>query len=602
MGAFLVYIIKSALCLGVFYLFYRLLLSRETLHHFNRVALLGVLLLSAVVPLIEVSTEQPIGVGQTMLTLEQWLAPAGGEPEASPAPMEEARTVWPLVLLGLYCVGVLFFLVRNVCSLVRLWQLLRVTQRDDIHRYVPDAPRVWLLVHRRKLAPFSWMRCIVISRRDLEEDGRPILLHELAHTRRGHSWDLLLVDLCCFIQWFNPAAWLLKQELQTVHEYEADEAVLSAGINAKEYQLLLIKKAVGTRLYSMANSLNHSKLKKRITMMMKEKSSKWACAKFLYVLPLAAVAVAAFARPEVSEVSNGLSSAKVTDLAAIVKAGSEKSVSRDTVVSIVVSSSDDSGQDKTSLGTSRVGQDLDSLVVYDAVEQSPAFPGGMSAMLQYCKDNMRYPQTAKEKGIEGHVVVQFIVDETGKVTKPEVLRGIDAELDAEAIRLVKAMPRWTPGRRNGKAVPMTFTIPVKFRLDDKGEAASSTSVSVSHSTSNGNSSSFSYSTSRSGTSSSSWSINAVVLGKDNGLYEHIGIVAFSSPKGMTTDPDSVFIVIDGVPATQEMIQTIVPQQISSISMLKGEAARKLYGDRAKHGAILVGTKNKETENGQVSGK
>ena len=226
----------------------------------------------------------------------------------------------------------------------------------------------------------------------------------------------------------------------------------------------------------------------------------------------------------------------------------------------------------------------------------------MSAMLQYCKDNMRYPQTAKEKGIEGHVVVQFIVDETGKVTKPEVLRGIDAELDAEAIRLVKAMPRWTPGRRNGKAVPMTFTIPVKFRLDDKGEAASSTSVSVSHSTSNGNSSSFSYSTSRSGTSSSSWSINAVVSDKDNGLYEHIGIVAFSSPKGITTDPDSVFIVIDGVPATQEMIQTIVPQQISSISMLKGEAARKLYGDRAKHGAILVGTKNKETENGQVSGK
>ena len=282
MGIFLVYILKSALCLAAFYLFYRLLLSRDTFHRFNRVALLCVLVLSAVVPLIEVSTTETSGVGQTMLTLEEWLALAGTMAEAVPAePVEPSRAVWPLVLLAVYGAGVLFFLVRNVCSLFRLGQLLRGTSREDIRSYVKDAPQVLLLVHERDIAPFSWMRCIVIARRDLEEDGRPILLHELAHIRLGHSWDILLADLCCFVQWFNPAAWLLKQELQAVHEYEADEAVLCAGVNAREYQLLLIKKAVGTRLYSMANSLNHSKLKKRITMMQRRKSNPWARAKLM---------------------------------------------------------------------------------------------------------------------------------------------------------------------------------------------------------------------------------------------------------------------------------------------------------------------------------
>ena len=475
MGIFLVYILKSALCLAAFYLFYRLLLSRETLHSFNRAALLGVLALSAVVPLIEVGTAQPSGVGQTLLSLEEWLATAGATTLSAGVPEGAAPAVWPVALLAVYALGVLFFLGRNVLSLVRLGQLLRGARREDIGRYVEDADGVWLLVHERAVAPFSWMRCIVISRRDLEEDGRPILLHELAHIRRGHSWDILLADLCCFVQWFNPAAWLLKQELQAVHEYEADEAVLRAGVNAREYQLLLIKKAVGTRLYSMANSLNHSKLKKRITMMQRRKSSVWACAKYLYVLPLAAVAVAAFARPEVSGVSNQLSGAKVTDLAAIVKApGVENAVPQDTVP---------------------------APVVYEIADQRPEFPGGTAALLQYVQDNMRYPQAAKAKGVQGRVILQFVLDATGKPTDIRILRGADPELDAEAIRLVREMPLWTPARQDGKAVAVRYTMPIKFSLDEEGAKASSsakeplaisysesgngTSVSVSSSTSDG---------------------------------------------------------------------------------------------------------------------
>ena len=571
MGPFLVYILKSALCLAAFYLFYRLLLSRDTFHRFNRVALLCVLVLSAVVPLIEVSTTETSGVGQTMLTLEEWLALAEAMAEAVPAePVEPSRAVWPLVLLAVYGAGVLFFLVRNVCSLFRLGQLLRGTSREDIHHYVKDAPRVLLLVHEQDIAPFSWMRCIVIARKDLEEDGRPILVHELAHIRLGHSWDLLLADLCCFVQWFNPAAWLLKQELQAVHEYEADEAVLSAGVNAREYQLLLIKKAVGTRLYSMANSLNHSKLKKRITMMQR------ARAKLLYVLPLAAVAVAAFARPEVSGVSNQLSSAKVTDLAEIVKAKSVKSVevvpqdtarkeyrfynlrgkfSRDfstgmeglmkyfdehvsqsaateegvsdkMLVRLVFSQEGELAEVKVLEGVDaatdaeavRVMRNIPRSVseklkgdtisfaftvpvkfsvtpLKEGMRQSgsvvtisekssrakrtpkvprledygvPEFPGGREAEMKFLAENMRYPQEAREQGIEGKVIVKFTVsDETGEIQNPRVVRSVHPALDAEALRLVKAMPRWTVAKDpdKGKLKSVEIEMPIEFKLD-----------------------------------------------------------------------------------------------------------------------------------------
>ena len=444
MGLFLVYILKSALCLAAFYLFYRLLLSRETFHRFNRLALLGVLVLSCMLPLAEVSMKHPSEVGQTMLSLEQWLLMMAAAPVAETVPdAAHVEVPWVQGLLLVYVAGAVFFVLRGGYSLLRLLALLRSAKREDAAGHVSGCKGVCLLVHDRPIAPFSWMRCVVISRKDLEEDGRAILTHELAHIRRGHSWDLLLVDLCIFLQWFNPAAWLLKQELQSVHEYEADEAVLASGVNAKEYQLLLIKKAVGTRLYSLANSFNHSKLKKRITMMTKRKSSPWARAKYLYVLPLAAIAVVAFARPEVSGVTNEIAAAKVSDLSAIVKGNVPESV---------VSQPD-------TLVTSRLKDKVADAVAHEGVDQSPEFPGGSEALRKYVKDNMRHPLVDTRSG---NVIIQFTVDEEGRVVNPKLLRGLDEEFDAEAIRLVEAMPRWKPGMKDGKPVPVQFTLPIFF--------------------------------------------------------------------------------------------------------------------------------------------
>ena len=320
MGAFFVYIIKSAFCLALFYLFYRLLLSKETFHRFNRIALLGLLVASCVVPFIQVDAEEANEINRQFLSLEEMLllAEPMGEVEAEAMPL--LAWGWREVLLFLYIVGIVFFLVRNLWSLARMIGLIDGCRKEQLE------DGVLLFTHNKTIAPFSWMKCIVLSEKDREEGGEAIITHERAHIRNRHSWDLLLADVCVFFQWFNPAAWLLKQELQNIHEYEADEWVINQGIDAKKYQLLLIKKAVGTRLYSMANNLNHSSLKKRIAMMIKKKSNPWARLKYLYILPLAVVSVAAFARPEISNELAEISSVKVNDLASIVKANEEKSV------------------------------------------------------------------------------------------------------------------------------------------------------------------------------------------------------------------------------------------------------------------------------------
>ena len=322
MGVFFIYILKSSVCLVLFYLFFRLLLSKETFHRFNRMALLGVLFFSLLIPCIEVTTRHQVEVQQAVLSIEQLLLMA--ELEATPANVgavqETPAISWVQIVLLVYLAGILFLACRNIYSLICLFRLIHSGKHEKLEKGVT------LVVHNQEIAPFSWMKYIVISRKDLEENGREILIHEMAHIHHRHSVDLLVADICIFFQWFNPGAWLLKQELQNVHEYEADETVINEGVNAKEYQLLLIKKAVGTRLYSMANSFNHSKLKKRITMMLKEKSNPWARLKYLYVLPLAAIAVTAFARPEISEKMEEISVAKVNDLAAIVEKKSEENV------------------------------------------------------------------------------------------------------------------------------------------------------------------------------------------------------------------------------------------------------------------------------------
>ncbi len=314
MGTFFVYILKASVCLAAFYLFYRLLLSKETFHRFNRLALCGILVLSLVIPFCEITIHDNTEIQQTLVNFEQYIMQVDDVIQTtSVAMVTPSIPVWILLALLVYFLGILFFFGRTAYSLAHMLCLVRRGRKEKLEK------GTILIVHDKDIAPFSWMKYIVISEKDQTENSKEILAHEMAHIRNRHSVDLLISDLCICFQWFNPASWLLKQELQTIHEYEADDSVIRQGINAKQYQLLLIKKAVGTRLYSMANSFNHSKLKKRITMMLKEKSSPWARAKYLYVLPLAVIALTAFARPEISGELNEISAIKVNDFTSILE-------------------------------------------------------------------------------------------------------------------------------------------------------------------------------------------------------------------------------------------------------------------------------------------
>ena len=447
MGAFFIYILKSSVCLVLFYLFFRLLLSKETFHRFNRAALLGVLFFSLLIPCIEMTTRHQVEVQQAVLSIEQLLMMAelnATAPEVG-AVIQEAPTVsWIQVVLLVYLAGIVFFACRNICSLICLFRLIYSGRHEKLEK------GIILVVHNRTIAPFSWMKYIVISQKDMEENGREILIHEMAHIRHRHSIDLLLADICIFFQWFNPGAWLLKQELQNIHEYEADETVINEGVNAKEYQLLLIKKAVGTRLYSMANSFNHSKLKKRITMMLKEKSSPWARLKYLYVLPLAAIAVTAFARPEISEKVEEISAVKVNDLAEIV----QEKVLQDTVkASKVVKKAD-----LKVAATEK--KEEEEIVIFEVVEQMPEYPGGMDALSKYLESKVAdSPMKGKAGGL---VTIGFTVAETGKVTNVQVLESDQPSLNKEAERIVSEMPDWIPGKQRGKPVPVKYSVPVRF--------------------------------------------------------------------------------------------------------------------------------------------
>ena len=446
MGVFFIYILKSSVCLVLFYLFFRLLLSKETFHRFNRMALLGVLFFSLLIPCIEVTTRHQVEVQQAVLSIEQLLLMA--ELEATPAnvgAVQETPTIsWVQIVLLVYLAGILFLVCRNIYSLICLFRLVHSGKHEKLEKGVT------LVVHNQEIAPFSWMKYIVISRKDLEENGREILIHEMAHIHHRHSVDLLVADICIFFQWFNPGAWLLKQELQNIHEYEADETVINEGVNAKEYQLLLIKKAVGTRLYSMANSFNHSKLKKRITMMLKEKSNPWARLKYLYVFPLAAIAVTAFARPEISEKMEEISAVKVNDLAEIV----QEKVLQDTVK---VSK----GEKKDALVVTGVkSKEEEEIVIFEVVEQMPEYPGGMSALQKYLSEKIAGSPMKGKAG--GRVMVGFTVAETGKIKDVRVLQSDEASLNQEAERIVSEMPDWIPGKQRGRPVPVKYTVPIRF--------------------------------------------------------------------------------------------------------------------------------------------
>ena len=306
MGAFLFYLLKSGCCLVIFYIFFKLMMSRSTFFRFNRITLLVGLSGCTLLPLIELTTTEetflhtPLyAIHEILQSTEQVMSnpeEPGNEILLSEKNTEISSLNWIPVTLGtIYGAGTLLTFVWLSVSTCRLAQLIRMSEKKRYGNYI-------LVIPRQPIASFSWGRYIVVSASDYSRQSEEVLLHEMMHLRNHHTLDLLFMRIFLLVYWFNPVVWLLKRELQEVHEFEADNGVINTGVDATKYQLLLVKKAVGTRLYSMANGFNHSKLKKRITMMLKERTNRWARLKLLLAVPVMAGALYVFAQPEVKEI------------------------------------------------------------------------------------------------------------------------------------------------------------------------------------------------------------------------------------------------------------------------------------------------------------
>jgi len=275
---------------------------------------LGLLLLAAVLPFFKLS----VFTSPMVINAPVSIPGAGFTEPIQPVVEKGFKWLW-ITLLTFYIAGAVFFFFKLLYSYHLLFRVMLESKKKQLEKGIV------LLLSDSAVAPFSWMNYIVISRQDYEENGREILIHEKEHIRLKHSYDLLFVQIYQIFYWFNPAVWLLKRELQVIHEYEADEKVLQTGVDAKKYQLLLIKKAVGSqRFTSMTNSFNHSKIKKRITMMLKRKSNPWSRLKYLCVLPLSAAMVATFAYPAIARAITDVSAVKFSEIIPVTEKSNEQ--------------------------------------------------------------------------------------------------------------------------------------------------------------------------------------------------------------------------------------------------------------------------------------
>ena len=501
------YIFKSALSLAMLYSLFFACLSRETFHRFNRVALLFTMLASLVLPFVHLSVSQPTAVQEAVQMPTRYLTELPvvqihptiiGEGTGEGLPL-----TWGQLLTYIYLAGVgamlLFLLVQSFRMYLLIQGGLRHT--DNRGNTVILKPSV--------RSPFSIFRWIVMSVDDYEQHRQSILTHEQEHIRLGHTYDLLLLEAMRIFQWFNPFVWFLSHDLRAIHEYEADEAVINQGIDAKQYQQLLVLKAMGNRLQPFANTLGRGSLKQRIIMMYQKKSNRWKMLKALLVIPTTGFALYAFAAPEVlpemqavleKEVSVSSASINVSP-ATSEKFNENESITPDALTDFITRDMEMKDNDKEHAKDknipNRSAEDVtsvqDYVQAYHTALQAEApddnipakiadYRDGDAALRQHLMENMRYPQIAKQYDVSGLIILRFTVESDGTLTElesihvktkssqnaisPEIMAQANKALVEEAIRVVGTTSgKWIPAEdKDGRKVRCTFNMPVIFQL------------------------------------------------------------------------------------------------------------------------------------------
>ena len=434
-------------------------LRKETFHRFNRCCLLFTLIASLVLPLVHISTSHPTAVNQAVMASADYITTL---PTIVITPENKAPLLtWNDVLAGIYWIGLCIMLTYLVLQLVQTYLLIKGGLRHT------DKFGNTVILKEDVKSPFSIFRYIVMSVKDYEDQRHNILTHEQEHIRMYHSYDLLLLQVVKVLQWFNPFVWFLENDLKALHEYQADEAVINQGIDAKQYQQLLVVKAVGNRLQPFANNLRRGSLKKRIIMMYQKKSNRWMMLKALFIIPVTCFAIYAFATPE----------SKVVDKL----------------------------ETKVTAAEQEVSAEAPKDSIYGMVEKIAQLQDGEGAMYQFLYTNLKYPKIAVECGVSGRVSVSFVVEKDGTISETNIssntagtsqdVRDVEGEdanvtvtsykkkegdtqylsraeyntarkaLEEEALRVVNLTSgKWKPAENNGKKVRSHFTLPINFRL------------------------------------------------------------------------------------------------------------------------------------------
>ena len=357
---------------------------------------------------------------------------------------EEITPIWDYIVT-LYLIGVIVMTLYFLVSLVRLALLIikgEHIKQDGSH----------IILHRHNsVAPFAWCGYMMMPRRDWYEYGQMIVRHEKAHIECRHWIDLLFMQAAIIITWYCPAIWLLRNELHTLHEYEADSRVLASGVKREEYQMFLIKKTVGARFATLSNCLNHSSLKKRITMMLSSKQTGTARVRAFVMVPAMALALIGLATPAVSAVINEVSAATpVEDLRYKI---SEKS---DSTIRVTERNSDMVVTEKA---------DADNAVPFIKTETAPNFPGGKDKLRAFINKNIKFPETAYKDGVLNmDAVVQLTIAKDGVVKDAKIVKSSGKTLDGEALRVAFMLPQFHPGLNNGLPAESSYTLEFNYYI------------------------------------------------------------------------------------------------------------------------------------------
>ena len=429
------YLIVSAVSLALMVAVYRLTLSRTTFHGFNRFVLLATLALAAVIPVMHFQSISGRASAPISYVMSEIMVYADGRPDVAPAQISEPGSDMSLIsiLTVVYLAGVIVFMLRIAVGI--LSSEIICHRRS---RMLADGSR--LVITERNYAPFSWRNCIVISRKDYESNGAMIIAHEQAHVHHHHSFDLILAQLFCAVQWFNPAAWMLRRSLMEVHEFEADASVLEDGFDGRRYQICLVRAALQGSFATTTNNFSNCSTKKRIVMMNRHSTNPWARLRVLLMLPVVALSVI------------------------VASACKQDTKSEMNVVTQDAPASDDYWVDIEEYDIVEADSTDE---VFWVVDQRPEFPGGEAALMEYLRSNLEYPERCKENKVQGRVFISFVVNKDGSIVEPAVVKSAGpegVELDVEALRVVSSMPAWTPGKQNGEAVRVQYTVPVVFKL------------------------------------------------------------------------------------------------------------------------------------------